>query len=118
MGRKKTLEDTDEKEVAKSVTDIEALKDNIDLAVYNFIERYIPMPAFTLDCEVMDQGQLRDAMGLRVTDVGDPWPAAEQQLIAAGFRWQMMGSQRVMFLREKDDYVPDDGWEEAVPIDS
>lgn len=99
------------------VTDIDALKDNVKEAVAAFNERWISMPALTLDTEVMDQRQLRDAMGLRATfDAGDPWPQAEKLLLKLGFRWHWLGSQRVMFLQEKDDFVNIDGnadWEEA-----
>lgn len=99
------------------VTDIDALSDNVKEAVAAFNERWISMPALTLDTEVMDQRQLRDAMGLRATfDAGDPWPQAEKLLLKLGFRWHWLGSQRVMFLQEKDDFVNIDstaGWEEA-----
>lgn len=98
------------------VTDIEALKDNTQAAVEGFAERWIPVPSFTEQCEVMDVRQLRDAMGLRATiEAGDPWPAAEQKLLQMGFRWHWLGSSRVMFLRERGDYTGTsagggDGW--------
>lgn len=99
---------------AKKVTDIDALKGNVEMAVVEFIERWMPMPKFDIGVEVMDVWQLRDALGLRATiDWGDPWPTAEQLLLAHGFRWHSLGGSRVMFLREKDDYKPDDGWEEV-----
>ena len=100
-------------------TDIKALKDNATKAAEEFASRYLSMPKFTMDCEVMDQRQLRDAMGLRATiEAGDPWPAAEQVLMKAGFRWQMLGGMRVMFLKEREDYVPDDGWNDGEEIES
>ena len=96
------------------VTDIEALKDNTQMAVEEFAARWISMPVFTLQCEVMDQRQLRDAMGLRATiEYGDPWPKAEQLLLQRGFRWHRLGASRVMFLQEREGYTPDDGWQEA-----
>lgn len=95
------------------MTDIDALKDNTESAVAGFTQRWIPVPTFTEHCEAMDQRQLRDAMGLRVTvDGGDPWPMAEQLLLTAGFRWNWLGNSRVMFLQEKDDFVMDADWEE------
>lgn len=96
------------------VTDIEAARFNITSAVGEFTRRWMPMPHFDLGVEVMGQGQLRDAMGLRATiDLGDPWPEAERALLDAGFRWQWLSGQRVMYLKEKDGYQPDTGWEEA-----
>ena len=95
-------------------TDIEALKDNTQKAVNDFAERWMSLPKFTADCEIMDQRQLRDAMGLRATiEAGDPWPKAEQLLIHAGFRWHQFGGCRVMFLREREDASPDDGWSDG-----
>lgn len=115
---KKSLPDGEEQEVVKKVTDIESLRDNINTAVMEFTERYISMPHFTLGCEVMDQGQLRDAMGLRATtEVGDPWPAAEHLLIGKGFRWHMLGNKRVMYLQEKGNVIPEDGWNDGEAID-
>ena len=68
-------------------TDILALEESAENAVDAFAKRWISMPKFTMECEVMDQRQLRDAMGLRATiEAGDPWPAAEQKLLQAGFR--------------------------------
>ena len=99
------------------VTDIEAAKENIENAVNAFTERWIPMPHFDIGVEVMDQRRLRDAMGLRTTfDVGDPWPEAERILYLQGFRWHWLGSQRVMFLQERDGWVPDTGWHEAEEV--
>jgi hypothetical protein len=98
-------------------TDIQALKDNTEKAVEEFSRRWISMPSFTEDCEVMDQRQLRDAMGLHATiEAGDPWPRAEQLLLHAGFRWHWLGGMRVMFLKERENYEPDDGWERAEEV--
>lgn len=98
-------------------TDIEAIKDNATDAVDEFAKRYISMPRLTMECEVMDVSQLRDAMGLRSTiEAGDPWPAAEQQLLEHGFCWHMLGGTRVMYLKERENFIPDDGWQEAEEI--
>lgn len=100
-----------------SVTDLDAIKDNTERAVYAFTERWISMPRFGMDVEVFDQARLRDAMGLRATfEYGDPWPAAEQLLLQAGFRWHFLSGQRVMFLQERDGYKPDTGWQEAQEV--
>lgn len=108
----KNMAESDEEKTPRKVTDIDALKDNVRMAVEEFAERWISMPGFGLDVEVMSVSQLRDAMGLRASiDWGDPWPAAEQELIRHGFRWHWLGGQRVMYLRERDDFVPDTGWE-------
>lgn len=102
--------DDDEEQVPKKVTDIEAAKDNIEKAVYAFNERWASMPGFALGVEVMDQRQLRDAMGLRATiDTGDPWPKAEQLLLELGFKWHWLGGQRVMFVQERDSFIQADG---------
>ena len=99
------------------VTDLDAIKDNTTRAVEAFAQRYLSLPRFDATCEVMDQGQLRDAMGLRSTfDYGDPFPAAEKQLLERGFRWHNLGGMRVMFLREREDYQFDDGWQEAEEV--
>jgi hypothetical protein len=96
------------------VTDIQALKDNVEMAVEEFASRWLSMPRFTEDCEVMDQRQLRDAMGLRATiEAGDPWPKAEQLLMSAGFRWHWLGGSRVMYLKEREDYADNGGWDDA-----
>ena len=98
-------------------TDIEALKCNTEQAVEAFAERYLCLPRLTMDCVVMDQRQLRDAMGLRSTiEAGDPWPKAERMLDEMGFRWQMLGGTRVMYLREREGYRPDDGWSDGEEI--
>ena len=67
----------------------------------------------------MDARQLRDALGLRATiDAGDPWPTAEQLLLEHGFRWHWLGTSRVMYLKERDDFVPDTGWVDAEEVDN
>lgn len=105
----------EQEKVLRNVTDIEALKNNTEAAVSAFNERWMPMPVFDIGVEVMDVRQLRDAMGLRATmEAGDPWPTAERMLLDLGFRWQWLGAQRVMYLREKGSYSPDTGWDDAV----
>lgn len=95
-------------------TDIDAVISNAEDAVMMFNERWCPMPRFDIGVEVMDVGQLRDAMGLRASvDWGDTWPAAERRLLELGFRWHLFGGSRVMFLKERDNFIPDTGWEEA-----
>ena len=106
-----------EEKTPRKVTDIDALAENISSAVAAFAERWAPMPGFSQNVEVMDQRQLRDAMGLRATiDGGDPWPKAEKLLLESGFRWHWLGAMRVMYLQEKDEWVPDTGWEDAEEI--
>lgn len=108
--------DDNEEQVAKKVTDIEAAKDNVNAAVLAFSGRWAPMPGFAMGVDVMDQRQLRDAMGLRATiDTGDPWPAAEKLLLEMGFRWHWLGSTRVMYVQERDSFVQagDVDWSEA-----
>jgi len=101
----------------EEIASIAALAENVDAAVNEFNERWMPAPAFDIGVEVMDVGQLRDAMGLRASiDWGDPWPLAEKKLLDFGFRWQWLGGLRVMFLKEKDGYTPDTGWEEAEEV--
>jgi len=103
----------------QTVTDLDALQLNAEAAAKEFGRRWMSAPKFTLNCEVMDQAQLRDAMGLRATfEYGDPWPAVEELLVSMGFRWHLLGSQRVMFLMERKDYTPDTGWEEAEEVSS
>lgn len=105
------MEQAETQDKPLKVTDIDDAIQNIDHAVYAFAERWISLPQFEIPCEVMDQGQLRDAMGLRATiDVGDPWPHAEATLMKMGFRWHSLGNCRVMYLRERDDIIEDDGW--------
>ena len=104
----------EEQDIPKKVTDIEAVEENVAAAVMAFVERWVPMPGFGLGVEVMDAGQLRDAMGLRATmDWGDPWPTAERLLLGQGFRWHWLGGMRVMYLQEKDGWEADTGWEDA-----
>lgn len=112
--KERDMAQNDEEKAPKKVTDIDAVKENIEAAVTAFAEQWLPWPRFDLGVEVMDVGRLRDAMGLRASiDIGDPWPAAEKQLLDLGFRWQMLGGQRVMYLKEKDGFEPDTGWQEA-----
>ena len=107
-----------EDKAPRKVTDIDALESNVKEAVDGFCDRWIPMPRFDIGVEVMTIQQLRDAMGLRASiDWGDPWPTAEQELLARGFRWQWLGGQRVMYLQERDGFVPDTGWEEAEEVE-
>lgn len=109
----------DEEKTPWKVTDIDAAMDNIASAVWAFAQQWEPAPQFAIGVEVMGVAQLRDAMGLRASiDVGDPWPLAEKQLLNMGFRWQSLSGQRVMYLREKDGFVPDTGWEEAEEVSS
>ena len=54
------------------VTDIPSAQSNVEDAVAAFVQRWMPAPKFDIGVEVMDQGQLRDAMGLRATiDLGE-----------------------------------------------
>ena len=100
------------------VTNIEAIRSNTTNAVNDFMRHWIPVPTFTEQCIVMNQRQLRDAMGLRATiESGDPWPDAEQLLLKEGYRWHRLGSSRVMFLAESDASLVDDGWTEAEELD-
>lgn len=109
-----TFDDSDEKRAPRKVTDIDAVEDNITSAVVAFAQQWEPAPQFAIGVEVMGVAQLRDAMGLRASiDWGDPWPTAEKLLLNMGFRWQSLSGQRVMYLREKDGFEPDFGWEEA-----
>ena len=88
------------------VTDLDAIKENTEAAVFAFTQMWEPTQQFDLDVNIMDQAQLRDAMGLRATfESGDPWPAAEKLLIEAGYRWQWLDGQRVMFVKERDGYI-------------
>lgn len=109
---------SDEKEKAsRKVTDIDAVWQNTEEAVAAFAERWVSVPKFSVGVEVMDVSQLRNAMGLRASvDWGDPWPQAEELLLRSGFRWHWLGTSRVMFLQERDDFIQssgDTGWEEA-----
>ena len=107
----------EEEKAPRKVTDIDALKSNVQMAVEEFCDRWISMPRFDIGVEVMTLSQLRDAIGLRASiDWGDPWPTAEMELLARGFRWQSLGNQRVMYLKERDGFIPDTGWEEVEPL--
>lgn len=111
------MREYDEDKAPTKVTDIDAANNNIDSAVRAFTERWLPWPVFDVDVEIMDVGRLRDAMGLRASiDIGDPWHAAERKLLDAGFCWQWMGGNRVMFLKEKQKCIVNTGWEEAEEI--
>ena len=106
-----------EEKAPRKVTDIEAAEDNIAAAVDAFTQQWQPAPHFAIGVEVMGVAQLRDAMGLRASiDIGDPWPAAEKQLLDRGFRWQVLSGQRVMYLMERDGFVPDMGWQDAEEV--
>lgn len=108
----------EKEEVLKNVTDIDALKGNAEAAVFAFKERWVPVPSFRLGVEVMDERQLRNAMGLRATqDAGDPWHAVEQLLLELGFRWHWLGTSRVMYLMEKDGFVEDASWKDADEVE-
>ena len=100
-------------EEPQNVTDVEALKANAEAAVFDFNERWMPAPAYRIGVEVMDERQLRNAMGLRATLAGDPWHAAEKLLLGLGFRWHWLGTSRVMYVREKDGFVEDTAWKYA-----
>ena len=105
MAKKK--QDTEE-QLPKKITDIDAAIWSVEQSVGMFVERWISLPRFAMPCEVMDQGQLRDAMGLRATiDLGDPWPKAEELLLQNGFRWHWLGTNRVMYLREREYLIPE-----------
>ena len=112
MTRKKEMSQEEaEKEVSVWLGDAQQ---NIEDTVAAFTRQWAAMPEFDIGVEVMDVGQLRDAMGLRASiDWGDPWPSAEKQLHDLGFRWQSLSGMRVMYLKERDEYKPDTGWEEA-----
>lgn len=111
-------EHDDEEQAPKKVTDIEAAKWNIENAVDAFVKRWAAMPRFALGVEVMDQRQLRDAMGLRATiDAGDPWPKAEKMLHDRDFHWHWLGGQRVMFVRERDGFIDED-WSNAEELET
>ena len=115
MGKKKRFQSDEEAQQEVSVW-LSATKSNIEDAVQDFVQRWIPLPRLTLPCEVMDQGQLRDAMGLRFSfDFGDPWPAAEHLLLQKGFTWHLLGGSRVMYLREREDCI-DAGYAEAEEV--
>ena len=109
--------DDEQEHGPRKVTDIDAAIDNINEAVYAFNDRWASMPKFALGVEVMDQRQLRDAMGLRATiDTGDPWPKAEQLLLQLGFKWHWLGGMRVMFVHERDGFIDED-WSDGEEIE-
>ena len=111
-------EKDEEEKIPSKATDITSAQENIELAIEAFCAKWISLPSLVMPCEVMDQGQLRDAMGLYATiDIGDPWPQAERALLDEGFRWHNLGGNRVMFLRERDDCISDNGWESAEEIE-
>lgn len=113
MSSKKSESDV---QAPRKVTDIDAARWNVEHAVAMFTERWISLPEYCYPCEVMDQGALRDVMGLRATiDLGDPWPAAEQILLQMGFRWHWLGNMRVMYLRERDEMI-NSGFTEAEEV--
>jgi hypothetical protein len=118
MGRRRSEDDQEEKLPTK-VTDIAAAKENIECSVAAFVARWTSVPEFDVGVEVMDARQLRDAMGLRASmDIGDPWPKAENLLLSWGFCWHWLGGTRVMFLREKLDFVPSTGWDDGEEVES
>ena len=89
---------------------------NVENAVASFCERWIPLPKLIMPFEVMDQGQLRDALGIRVNDLIDLWPKAERMLMEAGFRWHILGNSRVIYMREREDTIEDDGYDEVEEV--
>ena len=104
----------EEEKTPTKVTDISSAQANIEDSVAAFVQRWMPAPKFDIGVEIMDQGQLRDAMRLRAPHaLRDPSPKPDRQLLDSGFRWQWLNGLRVMFLREKDGYTPDTGWEDA-----
>lgn len=108
--------DDDEEKLPRKVTDIEAARDNIEAAVMAFHEQWAVAPEFMIGVEVMDQRQLRDAMGLRASmDIGDPWPKAEMLLLKLGYKWHLQGGTRVMYVIERDGFVDAD-WSQAEEI--
>lgn len=113
MARKRN--DDDEQEVKRLMT-VEEISESIEERVAAFCQQYISLPRLIMPCEVMDIGQLRDAMGLRVMPEGDAWQAAEQMLKEHGMTLHRMGNMRVMFLRERDDFIEADGWTEAEEV--
>jgi hypothetical protein len=115
MPRKKEMTREDaEKEVSVWLADAQS---NIEDAVNAFMDQWQPWPVFDVGVEVMDLCRLRGAIGVRATmDYGDPWPSVERRLLDAGFRWHSLGNQRVMYLKERDGFVPDTGWEDAEEV--
>lgn len=116
MGKKKG--DGEEKSESEISIWLGPAQQNMKDAVEAFSEQWISMPDFDIGVEVMDLRQLRDAMGIRATpDYGDPWPSVEQMLLRKGFRWHQMGGKRVMYLKEREGFVPDTGWDDGEPLD-
>lgn len=108
----------DEEKLPAKVTDIDAARDNIEAAVDAFCDQWALAPEFKMGVEVMDQRQLRDAMGLRATmDIGDPWPKAEMLLLNRGYKWHLLGGIRVMYVVERDGFIDAD-YAEAEEIDN
>ena len=107
-------EEDAQKEVSVWLGDAQS---NIDDAVAAFVTQWMPMPRFDIGVEVMDVRRLRNAIGVRATDdYGDPWPSVERKLLDCGFRWQTLGTTRVMYVKERDGWMPDDGWMEAEEV--
>ena len=114
MKKKERTPQEAEQEVSVWLGDAQA---NIDDAIAAFVSQWMPWPRFDIGVEVKDMRQLRDMIGIRRSDdYGDPWPAVERKLLDAGFRWHVLGSLRVMYLKEKDDFAPDTGWEEGEEV--
>lgn len=106
----------DEEKLPQKVTDINAARDNIEAAVNAFCDQWAVAPEFRVGVELMDQCQLRNAMGLRATmDIGDPWPKAEMLLLNRGYKWHMLGGNRVMYVIERDGFIDAD-WSEAEEV--
>lgn len=109
MARKKEMtEEEAQKEVSIWLGDAQQ---NIEDSVVAFTSQWIPWPHFDLGVEVMDVARLRDVIGVRASDdYGDPWPTVERLLLDNGFRWSSLGGQRVMFVKENNNFTPDTGW--------
>ena len=106
----------DEEKLPQKVTDIGAARNNIEAAVNAFCDQWAAAPEFRVGVELMDQCQLRNAMGLRATmDIGDPWPKAELLLLDRGYKWHMLGGSRVMYVIERDGFIDAD-WSEAEEV--
>lgn len=110
MAREKQVTEKEaEKEISVWLGDAQQ---NIKDSVTAFTAQWEPWPRFDIGVEVMTVFQLRNAIGIRLSeDYGDPWPSVERLLLDAGYRWQTLGGQRVMFLKERDGFTPDTGWE-------
>lgn len=111
MGKKKAAEDNAQSPVSVWLDDAQS---NIDASIVAFTQQWIPWPKFNIGVEIMDMRRLRDIIGVRSSDdYGDPWPYVERALLDNGYRWRTLGSTRVMYVKERDEYEPDDGWEMA-----